>query len=261
LRPLNGMRKLLLYFLVFITVFYAGPQREREAHAIIPVVAALTPEAAVVVLLAGIAAATAAAEIGVITYQRRDEISAALQSKIDIIQDHVKRGLRMSEESLKDMVVLAIEAQNLLSGKTVCDKLFKRASGGAGHVGGNVAKTQRAREQSEGECDPSLRGSPYECCPDFMNKFGRSHMTPIGNGAFRMFYYGYHASTHSCCFEWDSLHGRFEVYEQSNHGGSKHRGEKSCAEAENLDEDLCTANKMEKADLLSDRHSPRNGCP
>jgi hypothetical protein len=124
------------------------------------------------------------------------------------------------------------------------------------------AKTNQARATAEGECQPELRGDPYKCCPDFMKKFSSKRFTKVGNNAFRIFFYGRHAATHSCCYEWDSLHGRFEVYQQGNHQPIRHRGEKACARPEDLDEeDLCTATFTEKADLLSNRHAPRNGCP
>lgn len=129
----------------------------------------------------------------------------------------------------------------------------------------SAQKTCETTERSsvpEGECRPEDRDSPFRCCPKFMEKFQKSGgLHNIGKFAYRALYFMRNARTVECCFEWDSMHGRFEVFQKSNHGPYKHLGERSCARDEDLDEDLCQATHPEKADVTSNRHAPRRGCP
>jgi hypothetical protein len=253
------VRRTVALLLVFNLFFLGSPRRihVEEARAIAPALV-LAPEAAVAMLYALIAACALAAAIGVISNQQKDSYQGELQGNIDSIQEAVKRGLAESGRAITNAVTkMALINGTLGAFALTCPILLRNA------VSGNAAKTREARAATVGECDPSLRGSPYDCCPDFMKKFGGAgeKMNSVGRFAYRVRYFARHAITRQCCFEWDSLHGRFEVYQRGNHEPIKHLGERACARSEDLDDDICAPSFADKADLLSARHAPRNGCP
>ncbi|PIS11096.1 MAG: hypothetical protein COT73_05810 [Bdellovibrio sp. CG10_big_fil_rev_8_21_14_0_10_47_8] len=243
---------ILLVFIMFATGY---PTQIPKARAIAVVVVA--PEAAVAMLEALILACSAAAAIGVISEEANREYHAELQGKVDSIQDAVRKGSAATFDAVRSAVETIVTVNLLVRSPASCERLLRNSFSNI-----SSRKTTDARSQASGECEPSLRSDPFKCCPHFMKKYSADNsMTPVGRFAFRIRYLAKHSVTRACCFEWDSLHGRFEVYQSSNHGPAKHRGEKSCAGDADLDEDLCNANHPEKADYFSERHAPRNGCP
>ena len=250
------MRKFLVVLLIFITIMNVGSERSHEARANPAVL--LAPEAAVGMLMLLSLAVAAAYEIGTINRSQKINYQADIQSKINAIQAAVRRGLAASKDAVEHALETIVMVQAVVHTPGICSQVLARQISGYF----STSKTARARQATEGECEPDLRGDPYKCCPDFMRKFKKGGtMSWVGENAFQTIYYNRHGDTRRCCFEWDSLHGRFEVYTDSNHSTEKnHIGEKSCARSDDLDEDLCTANFPDKADFLSRRHQPRNGC-
>ncbi len=250
------MRRILVSLLVFLTIFNAGSVRQREARAVAPALA-IAPEVAVVLMIGLAGACAIAARSGVVDAEAARSYERRLRENAESLQNKIKQGLRITAEMMTPVVLLVTQTNTLLGGRFICDQILARVASG-----GSSAKTNEARRASEGECQPDLRGDPYKCCPNFMKKFGPGKMTSVGRNAFRVSYFGRHARNINCCLEWDSLHGRFEVYDRSNHNtGPRHLGEKACARDQDLDEeDVCSATFIEKADLLSSRHQPRNGC-
>lgn len=253
------MRHLIIACLIAVFTFFTPSrtqpilQQSQANPAIL-----LAPEAAILMLEAVILACAAAAAIGIISNATNQSYQRELEEKVASIKAAMKRGIEATKEAVVKSVATLIRVRAALGMPSLgCDILMRTGS----RTTGSSNKTNEARRASEGECDPELRGSPFDCCPKFMKKFGaQNSMTPVGRNAFKVKYWGRHANSSECCFEWDSLHGRFEVYRTSNHEGVKHAGEKTCASDENLDDDLCTATHPEKADFLSRRHQPRNGC-
>jgi hypothetical protein len=250
------MRQVLICLLIFVAVFNSGSVRTREAQANPAIV--LVPEAAVGMLFLLAAGCTAAYEMGTITRAQNDDYQRDLHEKIDAIQNAVRRALDTTGEAVMKAVATMIYIQSVIHSPYICEqKLLKVADSFS-----SSQKTTEARKSAVGECRPDLRGNPYNCCPNFMSKFGKGNdMSKIGENSFRVSYFGRHSIKRECCFEWDSLHGRFEVYKKGNHEPIKHMGEKSCGRDEDLSEDLCNANYPDKSDFLSSRHAPRHGCP
>jgi hypothetical protein len=124
------------------------------------------------------------------------------------------------------------------------------------------SESQKEINSVEGDCPPEKRGDPFACCSEFMNKFIKKEprLIPKGKYAYKVSYIGRNSITHDCCLEWDSMHGRFEVFQSSNHEAFRHKGERSCAKSENLSDNICEPTHPEKMDL-SGRHAPRHGCP
>lgn len=254
------MRKLLIGLLIFIIAFTAGSQRTQQACANPAVLAA--PEIAIGLLILASAAVAAAHSEGAIT----DEQSLSWQTEIredkETLQAAVRQGVETTLSAAKVALEGVLSVQAVLHSSTICSPLISSYLKTAVSQSSSSKKTEAAREATEGECRPGARRSPFTCCSDFMKKFKKGNkMTQVGENAFRIWYYHGLGILRQCCFEWDSLHGRFEVFETSNHKPYKHKGEKACAREEDLSEDICDATYADKADFISDRHAPRNGCP
>lgn len=259
------IRKIVSLLLVFTLVFIIEPNRKPlpEANAAAPVLV-VAPGVAIGLLELLLGAVVLAAAVGVISASQKAQYSADINADIASIEDATRRGIEATNQaitrglaglmringSLGTFRVACPTAVLVAAGLVTARTSTSTASSSAGARNANAA----------GECDPSLRGSPFDCCPDFMRRFGASEMSPVGRFAYRIEYWVRGGYQRRCCFEWDSMHGRFEVYERSNHNPFNHKGEKACARAEDMD-NLCQPTYPEKADQLSLRHSPRNGCP
>lgn len=253
------VRRSIASLLVFSLFFFGSPKRLsiEESKAIGPAVL-VAPGVAIGLGELLIGAVALAAAIGVLSNQQKQAYTLELDAAIQSIKDATRRGAEAAQQAVTRALASMAVINGTLGVVSLSCALLKTAA-----TGGSAAKTREARASTVGECDPSLRGSPFDCCPDFMRKFGvdGEKMSPVGRFAYRVRYLGRHSMTNQCCFEWDSLHGRFEVYRRGNHEPVKHMGERACAREQDLDDDICSPNFSDKADLLSSRHAPRNGCP
>lgn len=230
-----------------------GPEPSRANPALV-----LAPEVAIGGLELALLAVAVAAEEGILSQRQKQDYDDKINFDIHQLEDLMAKGFEVSKQIMAEALTTLISVQALTNSQGLCHLISRSVKANSG----SSKKTLQARATSEGECQPELRGDPRKCCPDFMKKISKvANMEQVGENAFRLSYWLPHAINARCCFEWDSLHGRFEVYTKSNHSDFKHRGEKSCAKNEDLENDPCTANFPEKADLMSRRHAPRNGCP
>ena len=224
----------------------------------------LAPEVAVGLLESMILASAAAAAVGVISQSQNQEFHNELQTDIDQIQQAVRKGLNETKIMIVNAIAALGKINSHLQTAESCQVIQKvqEATQTTQKPFSKSNKTDQARSATTGECKPELRGDPFKCCPEFMKKFSneKKAMSPVGRFAYRLEYYLKYGPVQKCCFEWDSLHGRFEIYQSSNHDGVRHVGEKACAREEDLDENICDSTFPDKADFLSRRHSPREGC-
>jgi hypothetical protein len=177
------MRQVLICLLIFVAVFNSGSVRTREAQANPAIV--LVPEAAVGMLFLLAAGCTAAYEMGTITRAQNDDYQRDLHEKIDAIQNAVRRALDTTGEAVMKAVATMIYIQSVIHSPYICEqKLLKVADSFS-----SSQKTTEARKSAVGECRPDLRGNPYNCCPNFMSKFGKGNdMSKIGENSFRVSY-------------------------------------------------------------------------
>jgi hypothetical protein len=137
---------------------------------------------------------------------------------------------------------------------------------------GAKSKAKTKTNTAPGECDPSKRNDPRQCCQNFMESFEgkgmkdkKFYISSTGNGSWKV--YSHDKPGQLCCLNWDSKHGRFEVYHKGGEGkyrdGEKgdaydHKGEMTCSER-NID-NPCEADMGDKADNATGKHAPRGGC-
>jgi len=192
-----------------------------QAHAFAPALAA--PVAAIGALELAEITVSAAAAIGVISITQNQEYRREISALIEKVRTETGEVLKtaLSEASI----------------------LLRKISGRAASCGdpGSGASRNVGR---------FCTSSPEACCVDYFSKF-RERMDKRRDGI-RVFR-NKRFNKLSCCLEWDSMHGGFEIFDERGN----HLGERGC---DDLSDDPCTysENRGRHALPASSTHKPRS---
>lgn len=206
------MRKVLVSFLIFITIFTAKPVREYEVRA--NPIALAAPEVVVGMLLLLALACVAAENAGTLDHDSSVRYQASLHEKADAIQALVKRGLVVSVETMESSLVLLMRIQAVVHSPYICEQLLMRRSGDDRRATPRDAPDRRVRSASN--CS-----NFEECCGDFRRRLGS--LADYRNKALRVFKNAKHNKL-QCCFEFDSVHKGLEIFDENG----RHLGERGC---------------------------------
>lgn len=198
-------------------------------------------------------AAAGAAAVGIISVSQNEEYQRQVDQLVADLREKTGNALKaVLNTSLK-----TINRMSSTLGMSTCGPVVAAVAAIT-----PIVSSKAGRNTAPGECRPELRDSPFNCCEDFMKTIRKkATVEQVGRNSFKVNYYTKSGNPIRCCFEWDSLHGRFEVYQSSNHtkSGVTHTGERACARESDIEDDICRANFPEKADF-SGAHDPRQGC-